>query len=89
MPVLHQTSGGIEKSIPSALEISLGLRPWEISRVSGNLSFPIPPEVWWSTGILSSSICLQGVDQKILSGDDDDDDERMIHPTHPDHHRQS
>ena len=37
MAVLHQNSGGIGKSIPSALEISLGLRPREISRVSGNL----------------------------------------------------
>merc|ERR1719222_147763 len=27
---------------------------------------PIPPEFWWSTDILSSSIFLQGVDQKIL-----------------------
>ena len=37
MSVLHQNSGGIGKSIPSALEISLGLRPREISWVSGNL----------------------------------------------------
>ena len=36
--VLHQNLGGIEKSIPSTLEIFLGLRPREISRVSGNLS---------------------------------------------------
>ena len=38
LSVLHQNSGGIGKSIPSALQISLGLRPWDISRVSGNLS---------------------------------------------------
>ena len=42
LSVLHQNSGGIGKSIPSrfpsTLEISLGLRPREISRVSGNLS---------------------------------------------------
>ena len=37
MSVLHQNSGGIGKSIPSALEISLGLHPREISQVSGNL----------------------------------------------------
>ena len=37
MSVLHQDLGGIGKSIPSALEISLGLRPREISRISGNL----------------------------------------------------
>ena len=36
--MLHQNLGGIGKSIPSALEISLGLRPREISWVSGNLS---------------------------------------------------
>ena len=30
------------------------------------MDFPIPLEFWWSTDILSSSIFLQGVDQKIL-----------------------
>ena len=30
------------------------------------MDFPIPPEFWWSTDILSSAIFLQGVDQKIL-----------------------
>ena len=30
------------------------------------MDFPITPEFWWSTDILSSSIFLQGVDQKIL-----------------------
>ena len=30
------------------------------------MDFPIPPEFWWSTDILSSSIFLQGLDQKIL-----------------------
>ena len=29
------------------------------------MDFPIPPEFWWSTDILLSSILLQGVDQKI------------------------
>ena len=37
MSVLHQNSGGIGKSIPSALKISLRHRPPDISRVSGNL----------------------------------------------------
>ena len=35
----------------------------EISRAEG-MDFPIPPEFWWSTDILSSSIFLQGVDQE-------------------------
>ena len=30
------------------------------------MDFPIPPESWWSTDILSSSNFLQGVDQQIL-----------------------
>ena len=30
------------------------------------MDFPIPPEFWWNTDILSSSNFLQGVDQKIL-----------------------
>ena len=30
------------------------------------MDFPIPPEFWWSTDNLSSSIFLQGVDQEIL-----------------------
>ena len=30
------------------------------------MDFPIPPEFWWSTDNLSTSIFLQGVDQKIL-----------------------
>ena len=38
--------------------------PREISWAEG-MDFPIPPELWWSTDILSS-IFLQGVDQKIL-----------------------
>ena len=38
MSVLHQNLGRIGKSIPSALKISLELRPRKISRVSGNLS---------------------------------------------------
>ena len=37
----------------------------EISRAEG-MDFPIPPESWWSTDILSSSNFLQGVDQQIL-----------------------
>ena len=89
MSVLHQDSGGIGKSIPSALEIflgrgfctprpsgckthglgkslgfpstleiSLGLRPREISWVSGNwaagMDFPIPPSSWWSTDTIQN-----------------------------------
>ena len=30
------------------------------------MDFPIPPESWWSTDILSSSNFLLGVDQQIL-----------------------
>ena len=30
------------------------------------MDFPICPEFWWSTDILSSSNFLQGVDQKML-----------------------
>ena len=30
------------------------------------MDFPIPPEFWWSTDILSSLMFLQGVDQEIL-----------------------
>ena len=40
-------------------------REREISRAEG-MDFLKPPEFWWSTDILSSSIFLQGVDQKIL-----------------------
>ena len=57
MSVLHQNSGCIEKSIPSALKISLEisfrLRPREISRASG-MDFPIPPSFWWSTDTIHS-----------------------------------
>ena len=45
----HQNSGGIGKSIPSVLEISLD--PREISWASG-MDFPIPPEFWWNTDTL-------------------------------------
>ena len=37
----------------------------EILRAEG-MDFPIRPEFWWSTDILSSSIFPQGVDQKML-----------------------
>ena len=37
MAVLYQNSGVIRRSTTSALVISLRLRPWDISRVSGNL----------------------------------------------------
>ena len=30
------------------------------------MDFPIPPEFWWRTDILSSLIFRQGVDQEIL-----------------------
>ena len=61
--VLHQDEGGFGKSTPNAVEISRGLSSREISRAEG-MDFPIPPEFWWSTDILSSSIFLQGVDQE-------------------------
>ena len=65
--VLHQDEGGIGKSIPDAQEISRDPKdfPREISRAEG-MDFPITPEFWWSTDILSSSFFLQGVDQEIL-----------------------
>ena len=52
---------------PETREISRGKSRGsrEILRAEG-MDFPIPPEFWWSTDILSSSIFLQGVDQKIL-----------------------
>ena len=48
---------------PETRETSRGSR--EISRAEGG-DFPIPPESWWSTDILSSSNFLQGVHQQIL-----------------------
>ena len=65
--MLHQNEGGIGKSIRDAPEISWDPRdfPREILRAEG-MDFPIPPEFWWSTDILSSLIFLYGVDQKIL-----------------------
>ena len=47
------------KRFPETREISRGRSPREISSAEG-IDFPIPPE------FLSSSIFLQGVDQKIL-----------------------
>ena len=46
--------GGIGKSIPSALKISLekSFRSREISWASG-MNFPIPPSFWWSTDTIS------------------------------------
>ena len=39
----------------------------EVLKISlDSQDFPIPPEFWWSTDIHSSSIFLQGVDQKII-----------------------
>ena len=63
--MLHQEEGGIGKSIPDAQDFprperfpegeargkSRGSR--EISRAAG-MDFPLPPESWWSTDILSS-----------------------------------
>ena len=46
-------------------DISQGRSLREILGEEG-LNFPIPPEFWWSTDILSSSNFLQGVDQIIL-----------------------
>ena len=63
--VLHQDEGGIGKSIPDGRKISRGRSSREILRAEG-MDFPIPPEFWWSTDILSASIFLQGVDQEIL-----------------------
>ena len=74
MSMLHQNSGVIGKSTPSALEIYLHPQdfPREIFRVSGNLlgirdGFPNTSLVLMEDGpILSLSIFLQGVDQEIL-----------------------
>ena len=54
MSLLHQNSG-IGRSIPSALEISLGFCPREISWASG-MDIPIPPSFWWGTDIMQ---CVQ------------------------------
>ena len=51
MSILHQNSGGIGKSIWSALDPRDFLRAREISWQSG-IDFPIPPEFWWSMDIL-------------------------------------
>ena len=66
--VLHQDEGGIGKSIPDARSPRPERFPnfrgsREIWRAEG-MDFPIPPEFWWSTDILSSLIFLQaqGVD---------------------------
>ena len=76
--VLHQDKGGIGKSIPDAQEISQDPKDIPRAKPEGNLEgrgkfsraegmdFPIPPEFWWGTDILSSSIFLQEVDQEIL-----------------------
>ena len=45
------------------------------------MDFPIPPEFWWSTDILSLSIFLQGVDQKILPCGQGRIDSVKINPT--------
>ena len=52
-----KTPGGIGKSIPSALKISVlgkSLGSQEISRPSG-IDFPIPPSFLWSTYTMSST----------------------------------
>ena len=73
MSVLHQNSGSIGKSIPSAFEISRGralpsgnllglgkyLGSQEISRVSG-MDFPIPPLFWWSTDTILQCFSFAG-----------------------------
>ena len=70
MSVLHQNSGGIGKSIPSALQISLDPRDFPRASPSGDLSglgkslgrrgpgmdFPIPPSSWWSTDTISHPV---------------------------------
>ena len=57
--MLHQNEGGIGKSTQDFL------RP-EGNRAGLGDGFPHTSHVWWSTDILTSSIFLQGVDQKIL-----------------------
>ena len=56
MNVLHENSGGIRKSIPSALEISLDTR--DFHQVSGK-DFPILPSFWWSTDEFHNSRSLK------------------------------
>ena len=58
---------------PETRDISPPAWPFQVSRYflgvgdgSPKLGVPIPSKFWWSTDILSSSNCLQGVDQKIL-----------------------
>ena len=65
---------------PETREISQGRSPREISRAEG-MDFSIPPEVWWSTDILSSSICPEGVDQKILPCGQPRNDSVKINPS--------
>ena len=47
------------------------------------MDFPIPTEFWWNTDILSSSILLQGVDQKILPYGQGRIDSVKINPSLP------
>ena len=61
--MLHQNEGGIGKSIPDARKISWDRR--DFLRTEG-MDFPKLPEFWWSTDLLSLSMFLQGMDQKIL-----------------------
>ena len=56
--VVHQDEGGIGKSVPETQEISQGQSPREIARAE-RMDFPIPPKLWWSMDIFSSSIFLQ------------------------------
>ena len=74
--------------LPIKNDLKLGY-PTFIRLSKIRLNSPIPLEFWWSTDILSASICLQGVDQEILpcgqgmidSVKINPDDERMQNPS--------
>ena len=71
MSTLHQNLGGIGKSIPSALEISLDPRDFPRASPSGNLlglgkswasgmDFPIPPSFWWIQYTILAFVLFSG-----------------------------
>ena len=63
--LLHRLECWAENIIRTLYLCSTKTRYWEIHPLCPQ-DFPIPPEFWWSTNILSSSIFLHGVDQDIL-----------------------
>ena len=81
--MLHQNEGTIGKSIPTperfpeTRAISRGQNLREILRAD----FPIPPKFLWSMDILSLSIFLQEVDQKILPCEQGRIDSVKINPS--------